>query len=243
MSNTTSPAPAGHAPGRGHGQSEPPSSYGAVPRMVRQRRRRPGLIALSVALIAGGGLAGAVLYTASGQRTDVVVVARNVPVGSLITPDDLARASVALDPQVQAVAASQAPDLVGQPAAVDLTAGSLLSPAQVTRRSLVGPDQQVVGVALKPSQLPATPLAPGQKVIVVSTPDTGAGAVQGGGAKGTVGESPQTLPATVVAVGKPQMATGQVTVDVAVASAQGPALASRVATGDVALVVAARDGG
>lgn len=242
MSNTTSPAPAGHAPGRGHGQSEPPSSYGAVPRMVRQRRRRPGLIALSVALIAGGGLAGAVLYTASGQRTDVVVVARNVPVGSLITPDDLARASVALDPQVQAVAASQAPDLVGQRAAVDLTAGSLLSPAQVTRRSLVGPDQQVVGVALKPSQLPATPLAPGQKVIVVSTPDTGAGAVQSG-AKSTVGESPQTLPATVVAVGKPQMATGQVTVDVAVASAQGPALASRVATGDVALVVAARDGG
>jgi hypothetical protein len=207
--------------------------------MVRQRRRRPGVIALSVALIAGGGLAGAVLYTVSGQRSDVVVVVRDVPVGVLITQDDLGRASVALDPSVKAVDASQAPDLVGERAAVDLKAGALLSPAQVTRQSLVGPGQQVVGVALKPTQMPATPLSPGQKVLVVSTPD--ANAVDGTG-KAVQSGPPQTLTATVVAVGRPQMATGQVTVDVAVASADGPALAARVATGNVAVVVAARGG-
>ncbi len=39
-----------------------------------------------------------------------------------------------------------------------------------------------------------------------------------------------------------QMATGVVTVDVAVAATDGPALAAWVATGNVALVVAARDG-
>jgi hypothetical protein len=207
--------------------------------MVRQRRRRPGVIALSVALIAGGGLAGAVLYTVSGQRSDVVVVVRDVPVGVLITQDDLGRASVALDPSVKAVDASQAPDLVGERAAVDLKAGALLSPAQVTRQSLVGPGQQVVGVALKPTQMPATPLSPGQKVLVVTTPD--ANAVDGTGKTMQAGP-PQTLAATVVAVGRPQMGTGQVTVDVAVASSDGPALAARVATGNVAVVLAARGG-
>jgi hypothetical protein len=240
-SNTTTPPP-GSVSASIPGQSGPAAPPVAAPRIVKQRRRRPGLIALSVALIAGGGLAGAVLYTASGQRTDVVVVAHDVPIGSQITQADLSRASIALDPNVKAVAASKAQSLVGQRAAVDLKAGSLLSPAQVTRQTLVGSGQQLVGVSLKPSQLPTTPLSPGQKVLVVSTPDPNT--VQDNGGKATSPVTPpQTLSATVVRVGQPQTSTGVVTVDVAVASADGPPLAARVATGNVALVMAARDGG
>lgn len=213
-----------------------------VPRMVRQRRRRPGLIALSVALIAAGGLSGAVLFESSAHRTSVVVVARDVKIGSRITVRDLGEASIALDPAVRSVPAVQARHLVGQRAAVDLTRGSLLGPAQVTRKPLVGVGEQLVGVALKPGQLPATALSPGQKVLVVSTPDPNAVAGSGKSSEDTDGGTPSSLPARVVTVGKPAPASGSVVVDVAVSAGDGPALAARAATGDVALVVASRDG-
>ncbi|SEO89403.1 SAF domain-containing protein [Actinacidiphila rubida] len=241
MSQTTSPVPgpaAGqHFPGPAGPPSAPPV---AAPRMVRQRRRRPGLIALSVALIAVGGLSGAVLYTSSGHRTSVVVVARDVPIGAQITQTDLTEASIALDPAVKAVKASGEKTLIGQRAAVDLKAGSLLSPSEVTRQTLVGPTETLVGVSLKPSQLPASPLSAGQKVLIVSTPDPNAAA----GSKSSSGADvpPATLSATVVKVGDPQTGTGTVTVDVAVPAGDGPALAARVATGNVALIVASRDG-
>ncbi|MFD8078230.1 SAF domain-containing protein [Streptomyces sp. NPDC059718] len=218
----------------------------AAPRMVRQRRRRPGLIALSVALIAAGGLSGAVLYSSSGHRTAVVVVARDVPVGTRITEADLATASIALDPAVRSVNASRAGGLVGQRAATDLKAGSLLAPSQVTDQSLLGPGEQLVGVSVKPSQLPATPLVPGEKVLIVSTPDPNGApsrtATNGNGPTAENGVEPVTLSAKVVAVGRPATATGAVVVDVAVPATDGPALAARAATGNVALVVVARDG-
>ncbi|WP_308014176.1 SAF domain-containing protein [Streptantibioticus parmotrematis] len=234
MSNTFSPPPAA-VPAQGQ-----PGAPASAPRLLKQRRRRPGLIALSVALIAGGGLAGALLYAASGHRSSVVVVVKDVPVGGQITADDLGQASIALDPRVKAVSASKERVLVGQRAAVDLKAGSLLSPSQVTRQSLMGPSQQLVGVSLKPSQLPASPLSPGEHVVIVSTPDPDT--ISGTGKPVAASGSTPTLDATVVAVGKPAVATGQITVDVAVDSVDGPSLAARVATGDVSLVVAAQDG-
>jgi hypothetical protein len=239
VSQTTSPVP-GPAAGRIASPAGPPSAPpAAAPRMVRQRRRRPGLIALSVALIAVGGLSGAVLYTSSGHRTSVVVVARDVPIGAQITRADLTEASIALDPAVKSVKASGEKKLIGQRAAVDLKAGSLLSPSEFTSKTLVGPNETLVGVSLKPSQLPASPLSAGQKVLIVSTPDPNAAVA---GKTGGASAPPETLSATVVKVGDPQTGTGTVTVDVAVPAGDGPALAARVATGDVALIVASRDG-
>ncbi|MDX3075889.1 SAF domain-containing protein [Streptomyces sp. MI02-7b] len=186
------------------------------------------------------------MYSSSGQRTAVVVVSRDVPVGAHITHQDLTTASLALDPAVQSVKASLADSLVGQRAATDLKAGSLLAPSQVTGQSLMGPGEQLVGVSVKPSQLPATPLVPGEKVLIVSTPDPDAGVVRPGSGSSDApaggGTSPVTLSAKVVAVGRPAAATGAVVVDVAVPAADGPALAARAATGNVALVVVARDG-
>ncbi|MGW1768264.1 SAF domain-containing protein [Streptomyces sp. NPDC002073] len=234
MSTTTTAAP-------GQASVPPPNTaakgVAAAPRVLRQRRRRPGLIALSVALIAAGGLSGALLFTASGQRTAVLVVTRDIPVGAAIADADLKPASLALDPAVKAVPVARKAGLVGHRAAVALTAGALLSPSQVTSESLIKPDEQLVGVALKPSQLPASQLAPGQQVLIVSTPDPAAG-----GKPTEKGGAPKTLAATVVEVGQPAPATGMVVVDVAVPAGDGPALAARVATGAVALILAAREG-
>ncbi|MER5870508.1 SAF domain-containing protein [Streptomyces sp. NPDC002044] len=239
MSTATTPAAPGRAATPGSGS--PGGQPAAAPRVVRQRRRRPGLIALSVALIAAGGLSGALLLTASGQRTAVLVVARDVPVGAAISDADLAPASLALDPAVKAVPVTKKAGMVGQRAAVALKSGSLLSPGQVTSVSLIKAGEQLVGVALKPSQVPASRLAPGQKVLIVSTPDP----AQAAGAGGKAGEpagAPKTLPATVVAVGAAAPATGVIVVDVAVPAADGPTLAARVATGAVALILAPQEG-
>ncbi|MFD3938215.1 SAF domain-containing protein [Streptomyces sp. NPDC058611] len=239
MSTTTTPATPGRAavPGPGGPGGKP----AAAPRVVRQRRRRPGLIALSVALIAAGGLSGALLFTASGQRTAVLVVARDVPVGAAIADADLAPASLALDPVVKAVPVTKKAGMVGQRAEVALRAGSLLSPGQVTSVSLIKAGEQLVGVALKPSQVPASRLAPGQKVLIVSTPDP-AQAAGAGGKSGEPAAAPKTLPATVVAVGAAAPGTGVIVVDVAVPAADGPTLAARVATGAVALILAPQEG-
>ncbi|WP_349637110.1 SAF domain-containing protein [Streptomyces sp. RerS4] len=195
-------------------------------------------------LIAAGGLSGALLFTASGQRSAVLVVTRDVPVGAAITAADLAPASLALDPAVKAVPVARKAGMVGQRAAVALKAGSLLSPDQVTATSLVKAGEQLVGVALKPSQLPASKLSAGQKVLIVSTPDPAQPAAPPSGKPGEVAVPavPKTLAATVVAVGVAAPATGVVVVDVAVPAADGPTLAARVATGAVALVVAAQEG-
>lgn len=226
-SQTTQTRPGG-TPGQ-------PTAAGPVapPKVLRSRRRRPGVIALSVALIASGGLCGAVLFTTTGQRTDVVTVAREVPVGSVITEQDLGEASISLDPGLKTVKVEDRGGIVGKRAAVDLKPGSLLARNQITDKALVGPGEQLVGVSVKPSQVPATALAPGQQVQIVSTPGQGE-------EPGT--KLPEAIEATVVVVGKPTQAAGVVTVDVAVAATDGPSLAARAATGNVAIVVQPREG-
>ncbi|MEU4499415.1 SAF domain-containing protein [Streptomyces sp. NPDC023998] len=179
------------------------------------------------------------LYATSGQRTAVVIVARDVPVGAQITKEDLGEASIAFDPAVKSVKAAKADTLVSQRAAVDLQAGSLLSPTQVTDKSLVSAGEQLVGVSVKPSQLPATTLAPGQKVLIVSTPDPDAASA---GGKATNEAAPRPFRPRWSRSGSRLPATASWFVDAAVPAADGPALTSRVATGNVALIVASRDG-
>ncbi|MEN8649737.1 SAF domain-containing protein [Streptomyces sp. 21So2-11] len=205
------------------------------PRSLATRRRRPALIGLSVALIAAGGLAGAFTVLSSGERTSVLVLSKTVPYGTEITEQDLTVASVGLDPLLKPVAAADKGKVVGKRAATDLLAGSLVTGDSVTDKPLIGENQQLVGLRLKPGQLPDTPLSPGRSVLVVSTPD--AAAATDATAKGkTREEMPKTLPAVVVQVGKPDT-SGNLTLDVSVASTDGPVLAARASTGDIAIVI------
>jgi hypothetical protein len=200
---------------------------------LKQRRRRPALIALSLALTAAGGLSGAVLFTATGERTEVLAIAREVPAGEVIEESDLTEASISLDPALKPVKAADRQSVVGKRAAVELTPGSLLARDQVTDKSLLAQGDTLVGISLKPSQRPTSGLFPGRKVLVVSTP---------GQDEDVASAPPRTIAATVVSVGKAADATGIVTVDVAVPATDGPPLAARAATGRVAIVVKSGSG-
>ena len=83
-------------------------------------------------------------------------------------------------------------------------------------------------IAVPPSRMPATGLAPGTPILVVSTPITDADATTGG--------APASIAARVVRVGTPDL-NGLTPVDVAVPAGDGPALAARAATGRIAVVV------
>lgn len=216
-----------------------------APPRVSARRRRPGVIALSLALIAAGGAGVAVLLLQVSDRTQVVTVVRNVQVGQVLTEQDLGQASLALDPAVKAVPAGELETVVGKRAAVQLTPGSLLAPSQVTSSSLVKAGEQLVPIGLKPEQIPATALVPGQKVQLVHVPaqgqsDAGAGAEAGSGEAS--GDQAQTIAGRVVKASPTAPGTGVVVVDVATAADDGPTVAAWVAADTLRLVLDAPDG-
>jgi len=193
------------------------------------------MYALAIALIAAGGSGGFLAFQATGERTPVLAVAKSVQAGDVIKDADLIEAQVQLDPALKPVPAADRDKIVGKRAAVALTPGSMLTQGQVTTRTLVKPGERLVGIGLKASQMPATRLSPGDKVLVVATPADG----QTTAAAGKDGDrrEPQQIAARIVRVGEKQASTGDTVVDVAVPSQFGPALAAQAATGNVALVV------
>ncbi|GAA2837382.1 SAF domain-containing protein [Kitasatospora paracochleata] len=204
------------------------------PRRLGARRRRPAVLAMAVALIAAGGLGGAVLYNSSGQRIAVIALARDVSMGQTLTADDLVVARIAGDPALRPLDARDLARIVGLRATTDLHRGSMLTKPDVTADPAVQPGQQLVGVAAKRSQLPATRLQPGLQVQIVYTPDAKAD-------QSTTTRTPETLAAVVAAVGKAD-ADGVQVVDVAVGPADGARLAVWVATGKFQVVLAPRAG-
>jgi hypothetical protein len=209
-----------------------------APPRVSARRRRPGVIALSLALIAAGGAGVAVLLLQVGNRTEVVTVVRDVQVGQVLTEQDLGKASIALDPAVKAVRADDMEAVVGKRAAVELKPGSLLSPSQVTKDSLVKAGEQLVPIGLKPEQVPATALVPGQKVQLVHVPAQGT--VDTGKEAG--GDVPKSIAGRVVKASTAAPGTGVVVVDVATSADDGPTAAAWVSVGALRLVLDAPDG-
>ncbi len=96
------------------------------------RRRRPGMIALAVALVGVGVLASAAIYSATNLRVPVIVMTGSVPAGSVITAADVGTADVSVSSGVQVIPASQAGQVVGQIAGTSLHPGMLLTASELT---------------------------------------------------------------------------------------------------------------
>lgn len=140
------------------------------PRVVRQRRMRPGLLGLAVLLIALGGLGAAFAVTSVRATGTYLAVARPVEVGRTVSADDLVTVQVAGGAGLSPVPAARRDDVVGKRAKVSLVPGTLLTMDQLTDAPLLGPGQQQFALGLEPAQVPARELHPGDKVLLVSTP-------------------------------------------------------------------------
>lgn len=143
------------------------------PRVVKQRRTRPGLLGLAVLLIALGGLGAAFAVSSVKATGSYLAVARPVAVGAAITDDDLTTVQVAGGQGLAPVAASERAAVIGLRAATALVPGTLLTQGQLTDQPLLGPGQQQVALGLEPSRVPAKRLHPGDRVLLVGTPERG----------------------------------------------------------------------
>ena len=194
-------------------------------------RRRPALVAASIALICLGGVLAAFAWNATTTTQSVVAAREDVQRGQVIQARDLMTVQVSVDPALRPVPATQLSSLVGRRAAMDLAAGTLVTSGQVTDQSLPPTGRSLVGVALPPGQLPGEELVAGDQVRVVSTP----------GAQGEVGDAPPvTITAEVVSV-RVNEDDGQVVVTVQVPEGDAPDLAARAATGNIAIVLDSRE--
>ena len=221
-------------PGRGTADGHAGAAAGRLAPLPGHRRR--SMLALGVVLAGLGALAGAWVFTSFSHRTVVLAVTRDVAAGTQLTPADLTSAAISAGGVVQTIPARQEAQVTGQAAAVDLRAGTLLVPADLTSALVPVPGQQLVPVALKSSQLPASGLVPGDQVLVVATPGAA-----GQPATGTAGPPAlaQDVTATVYRVSGPDE-DGNVVVDLLVTAGQGPPVARQASTGQVGLVVTPR---
>ncbi len=200
------------------------------------RRRSPAWIAGGVLLLLVCALAFAVGQTRLGDRQAVLAVAHDVPAGQVLADNDLAVVRISVDPGLRPILASARGSVIGQPAAVPLVAGTLLSDAELGTASALPPGQAVIGVPLKPGQFPPG-LAPGARVQVADTgPDSAAtGQPTSGELQGEI----ETVPAVVVGMTAPAADSGDPTTVVALQLAvnQAPALAAAGAAGRVVVVL------
>ena len=115
------------------------------------RERRPALAVAAVMLILVSAAVVATLLVRAGDRTEVLAVARTVPVGRQVTVSDLKRARISSDPGLHTIPVSAAADVVGKVAATTLVPGTLLTPEQLGPSELPGRGQAIVGLDLKGS--------------------------------------------------------------------------------------------
>ncbi len=175
------------------------------------RRRKLGWVWAGVAAVA----ASAVAFTLTGQelgaRTEVLVLARDVPAGHVLQPSDLRGVQVATDTGVVPVA--DRGEVVGRRAKVPLVAGSLLARGQIGRTaSFPPPGRSQVALAVEAGGAPPE-LERGDRVAVLAGP-SGAG----------VAEKPDTatdsvVTGTVTGVRAPEAAGGPRVVTVLVETA------------------------
>lgn len=196
-------------------------------RQSRRYRRRPALICLGLALLAASTASSVYLTQLSGDTVPVLAVARDVARGQIIDDADLTVAHAVSDPALAPVPVTERNQTVGLRAAADLTAGTLLTSAAVTSGDLPAAGETIVGVALTEAQMPAEKMIPGDNVRIFETPNLGDRPPK---------NPPASISARVISVSEPTQGT-QTIVDVVVDADTAGALAARVATGRIALVL------
>lgn len=222
--STTAPPQSSSASAVRPPPAAPPRSSGVVraPGTGRQHR-----LVLAVLLIVAGAAIGAALYLSGDSRQQVVVAARDIPAGTVISADDLGTAEIS-GSGVSAVAGADASRLLGQTATSLIPAGALLHADMVDPAPPPGPGQVAVGLALTAGQLPVTELAPARLVEVMQVP----AAADGGSPEPAVGvvlvEEAEVLSVSADV-------SGAWLVTVAVDRADAPAVTAAAAAGRVTL--------
>ncbi|WP_238154418.1 SAF domain-containing protein [Ornithinimicrobium sufpigmenti] len=211
----------------------PGMSVAAVPAPPKLRRR-PVMALAGLGLVVMGALLVVWVYLSSTDTTSAVAVRDTVMRGETITAADLMTVQVTADPALQIVPAADLDAFIGQRAARDLSAGTLLTPAAAVQEVLPGAGESVVGLALTAELMPGEPLVVGDRVRVVATPGQA-------GDPATFESADTVFPANVVGVSA-SVESARTVVSVLVAEQDAAQIARWASTGRAALVLDSREG-
>lgn len=202
---------------------------------VRRRRFSSKAGALITALVLIGAALTAWGYFTASDRTEVLIVAADVPLGSAIDEADLDRIFIGTAGGLEAVPATETDDIVGRFAAVALSPGMLLAPAHVAEAPLVGDGQQQIALPMSAEELPAAHLEAGWVVAIVDVTEPGPAGL--GDAEAPL-EPPTTWEAIVIDTAEyTTTASSAVTVYLAVDAGEAAAIVALAARDDVALTL------
>ncbi|MFC0864890.1 hypothetical protein ACFHYQ_21590 [Sphaerimonospora cavernae] len=199
---------------------------------VSPRERRPALAALAVLLILGGALATTLLVMRSGERVSAIRVGQQVGAGQSIPMSALEEVEIA-DTGIARVLWRDRESVAKGYAAVTLLPGTLLTETMVAESSGdVGPGKALVGLALKPGQLPVG-LQVGDVVQVIYVAGADKGTDQGtdGGQRRVLATA-----ARVHSIPTPGRTGGSGLFTVRVDTSAAPAIAQHASNGQVALI-------
>lgn len=136
---------------------------------ARRRFHVPTVLA-GILLVAGCALAFGVLAQRLTEMRAVLVLARPVERGAVLSDADLAIAQVPADTRVRVVPADDRRRLIGRTLLLSLPAGTAVTTDLVAAGAVdLGPGSRTVGLLLEPGGYPTTSLAPGDVVSVVDT--------------------------------------------------------------------------
>lgn len=102
-----------------------------------------------------GALGSALIVYRTGQRTDVLVAARDIPAGHRVTADDLTVAGVAAD-EASVAGAGTERAYIGSYATTTVPKGTLVNGRMFRASGVVPGNAQLVGVVVPQTQLPST---------------------------------------------------------------------------------------
>lgn len=151
--------------------SSQPTAGHRLPGAARSGRPLAAAVSALAVLVSIAVFAG--IYASARHTTAVLVVTRTIEAGQPITGGDLSQVSASVPVGVSTIPVSAASQLAGKRAEVTIPAGSLLSAGDVTGSPAVANGDAVVGVALKPGQLPSVGLVAGDQVMIVLTASPG----------------------------------------------------------------------
>lgn len=208
----------------------------AVPRSAARLRRVDLRVLLGLVLLLAGVLGTVGIVQRVGQRTPVLVMARDVPAGRVIGERDVRVAELGLAAGVATLTAADRARVVGRVASAPLAAGQVLNPSAVADRLALAAGQAVMSLAVAPEHAAAGMLGAGDQVAVVAS----------GGPDQPEAQAQVVLSAVpVLSVLAPADAAGgdgKLLVSLAVAQEQA-ALLAQAAQGTVDLVLLPKPGG
>ena len=96
-------------------------------------RKRPGLVVAAVVITALGCLLGAWAWSATTSTEEVLAAKNTIHRGDVIKADDLQRIRISGDPALEPLPASAYDEIIGRRAALDISAGGLMTTDSTSR--------------------------------------------------------------------------------------------------------------